>query len=165
MHSYGVDNQSFRLRILGWIALFAFVVSLQRESLIGLFLTNVPASLHLPKDVSPISFFTIIFTLSFVIYDRLLWTLNPFDKIPNLSGTWVGMATNPYFEPLRLELMQIDQTWTKVSISLEIYEENHFDRGDCLGRVSARKSASKNANDSSPPLEHQAYNQDSLRPS
>ena len=50
------------------------------------------------------------------------------------------MATNPYFEPLRLELMQIDQTWTKVSISLEIYEENHFDRGDCLGTEHSRNA-------------------------
>jgi hypothetical protein len=78
-------------------------------------------------------FFTIIFALSFIVYDKLLWKLNSLDKIPNLSGTWVGIATNLYFEPLRLELMQIDQTWTRVSISLEIYEENRLDRGDCLG--------------------------------
>jgi hypothetical protein len=51
--------------------------------------------------------------------DLWLWKLNPFDKIPSLSGTWIEMGNNPHFELLRLELMQIDQTWTSISISVE----------------------------------------------
>ena len=126
MHSYTVNNQAFRLKILGWIALFSFIVSLQLQPLIDLVRTHISNALPLPQDVSPISFFTLIFTLSFIAYDRLLWKLNRFDKIPNLSGTWIGMANNPNFKELRLELMQIDQTWTRISISVEVFKENTF---------------------------------------
>jgi hypothetical protein len=145
MHSYGVNNQAFRQKILGWIALFSFIVSLQLQPLIDLVRTSISNALPLPRDVSPISFFTIIFTLSFIAYDRLLWKLNPLDKIPSLSGTWIGMANNPYFKPLRLELMQIDQTWTRISISVEVYEENKSDPENWLNTVNMGTEHSTNA--------------------
>ena len=122
MHSFGVDNQSFRLKILGWIALFTFIVVLQSQLLVDLLRTSISSVLPLPKDVSPISLFTIIFTLTYLAYDRFLWKLNPFDKIPDLSGTWLGVANNPYFKSIRLELMQVEQHWTRICITVEVYE-------------------------------------------
>jgi hypothetical protein len=145
MHSYCVNNQTFRLRILGWIALFSFIVSLQLQPLIDLVRVNISNALPLPKDVSPISFYAIIFTLSFIAYDQLLWKLNSLDKIPNLSGTWIGMANNPYVKPLRLELMQIDQTWTRISISVEVYEEDESDPGNWLNTKKIGTEHSTNA--------------------
>jgi hypothetical protein len=61
------------------------------------------------------------------VYDQFIWKINWFDKVPDLSGTWIGMASNPYFEPLRLELMQIEQHWSKICITVQVYEENNFD--------------------------------------
>jgi SMODS-associating 2TM, beta-strand rich effector domain len=135
MHSFGVDNQSFRLKILGWIALFTFIVVLQSQLLVDLLRASISSVLPLPKDVSPISLFTIIFTLTYLAYDRFLWKLNPFDKIPDLSGTWLGMASNPYFEPIRLELMQVEQHWTLICITVEVYEENESNPEDCSNAV------------------------------
>lgn len=132
MHSYGVDNQSFRLKILAWIALSTFIVVLQSQSLVDLFRASISSFLSLPKDVSPISFFTIIFTLTYLAYDKFIWKFNPFDKIPDLSGTWIGIANNPYFEPLRLELMQVEQNWTKICITVKVYEENESNSADWL---------------------------------
>ena len=122
MHSFGVDNQSFRLKILGWIALFTFIVVLQSQLLVDLLRSSISSVLPLPKDVSLISLFTIIFTLTYLAYDRFLWKLNPFDKIPDLSGTWLGVANNPYFKSIRLELMQVKQHWTRICITVEVYE-------------------------------------------
>ncbi|TRU34682.1 MAG: hypothetical protein EWV50_18100 [Microcystis aeruginosa Ma_MB_F_20061100_S20] len=145
MHSYGVNNQAFRLKVMGWIALFSLIVSLQLQPLIDLVRTNISNALPLPRDVSPISFFTIIFTLSFIAYDRWLWKLNPFDKIPSLSGTWIGMGNNPHFELLRLELMQIDQTWTSISISVEVYQQNKSGPENWLDTVHLGTEHSTNA--------------------
>ena len=135
MHSFGVDNQSFRLKILGWIALFTFIVVLQSQILVDLLRVSISSVLPLPKDVSPISLFTIIFTLTYLAYDRFLWKLNPFDKIPDLSGTWLGMASNPYFESIRLELMQVEQHWTRICITVEVYEENESNSEDWSNTV------------------------------
>lgn len=145
MHSYSVDNQPFRIRMMGWIGLFALALSLRMQPLIDLIKTGISNSLPLPRDASPISFFTLLFGLSLLAYDRLLWKLNPFDKIPNLSGTWLGMANNPYMKPLRLELMQIDQTWMRIGISVEVYEENSNDPEDWLNAVSLGTEHSTNA--------------------
>ncbi|MFN7894594.1 MAG: hypothetical protein ACK5Q6_00310 [Cyanobacteriota bacterium] len=82
---------------------------------------------------------------SFIAYDQLLWKLSPFAKIPSLSGTWIGMANNPYFKPLHLELTQIDQTWTKISITVEVYEEIKSDLENWLNIVNMGTELSTNA--------------------
>ncbi|MFO0138157.1 MAG: hypothetical protein ACK535_09085 [Cyanobacteriota bacterium] len=82
---------------------------------------------------------------SFIAYDQLLWKLSPFAKIPSLSGTWIGMASNPYSKLLRLELTQIDQTWTKISITVEVYEEIKSDLENWLNIVNMGTELSTNA--------------------
>jgi len=109
MHSYGVNNQAFRLKVMGWIALFSLIVSLQLQPLIDLVRTNISNALPLPRDVSPISFFTIIFTLSFIAYDRWL------------------------------------QTWTSISISVEVYQQNKSGPENWLDTVHLGTEHSTNA--------------------
>jgi SMODS-associating 2TM, beta-strand rich effector domain len=122
MHSYGVNNQPFRLTILSWIALATFVTVLLVDSLKkGSF-----DFLSLKIYLSSASIFTITFAIIYWFYDQFIWKINRFDKVPDLSGTWMGMGSNPYFEPLRLELMQIEQHWSKICITVEIYEGNNF---------------------------------------
>ena len=82
---------------------------------------------------------------SFIAYDQLLWKLSTFAKIPSLSGTWIGMANNPYFKPLRLELTQIDQAWTRISIIVEVYEEIKSDPENWLNIVNMGIELSTNA--------------------
>jgi hypothetical protein len=130
MHSYGVNNQAFRRQVLGWIASVAFLLSLQSQFLIELFRRHVFGGLAFLNDVPPISVFTVLFTLCYLVFDRFLWKLSVLDRVPNLSGTWVGMASNPYFPPARLEVMQIDQTWTGLRVTVDIYEENEADPED-----------------------------------
>jgi hypothetical protein len=121
-HSYGVDNQSYRLKMLGWIALSTFVTVLHSQPFVDGLRLSIARFLPLPPEVSAISLFTLIFTLAYLAYDRFLWKYNPFDQIPDLSGTWLGLASNPYFDALRLELMQVEQHWTRIGITVEVYE-------------------------------------------
>lgn len=131
MHSYGVNNQPFRLTVLGWIALATFLTVLLVDS----FKTGSPSLLSLKTYLSSASLVTITFATVYWVYDQFIWKVNPFDKIPDLSGTWIGIASNPYFEPLRLELMQIEQHWTKICITVEVYEENKSEPLNWLGAV------------------------------
>jgi hypothetical protein len=124
-HSYGVDNQPFRLTILSWMALATFVTVLLVDSL-------------KKGSFDPLSFLetygpyaglvTVIFGLIYQAYDKFIWKINRFDKVPTLSGTWIGIGHNhPGVEPLRLELMKIEQNWQQILITVEVYKGNNED--------------------------------------
>jgi hypothetical protein len=124
IHSYGVDNQPFRLTILSWMAFFTFVTVLLADSLRkGSFDLLSFLKTYLPFA----SLFTITFLILHLVYDQFIWKINRFDKVPNLSGTWIGMGDNPSVEHLRLELMQIEQNWSKIFITVKVYEGNDDD--------------------------------------
>ena len=55
------------------------------------------------------------------------------------------MASNPYSKLLRLELTQFDQTWTKISITVEVYEEIKSDLENWLNIVNMGTELSTNA--------------------
>ena len=76
-----------------------------------------------------------IFYYSYKVYDQYLWKIIRIDKIPNLSGTWIGKGRNPYFEHPGLEIMEIRQCWTKINIRVDVYEENESNPEDWLKAV------------------------------
>jgi len=141
MHSYEVSNRAIRSTIRNWIVLFTFVIAL----LIYLYKTDSFTWVALIEFLSYSSVIAFVFATVSWIYDRFLWKVNLLDKIPNLSGTWIGIASNPYFEPLRLELMQIEQYWTGICITIEIYEENKSDPSNWLKSVRMGTEYSTNA--------------------
>jgi hypothetical protein len=123
MHSYSVDNQPFRLTILSWMAFATFFTVLLVHSLKE---RNFDFLSFLKTYLPFGSLVTITFLIIYWVYDQFTWKINRFDKIPNLSGTWIGLGSNPYFEPLRLELMQIKQHWSKICITVKVYKEDNF---------------------------------------
>lgn len=133
LHFYGVNNQPFRLTILSWIALATFVAVLLVDSLKKGGFDFSSLKIYL----SSASLVTITFVIIYWVYDQFIWKVNRFDKVPDLSGTWLGLASNPYFEPLRLELMQIEQHWAKVCIAVEVYEEKNCDLANPLSWLKA----------------------------
>jgi|688.fasta_scaffold467064_1 hypothetical protein len=125
MHSYSVDNQPFRLTVLSWIALATFVTVVLADSLKESSFDFSSLKTSLLSAGSSAGLVTITFLIIYWVYAQFLWKINPFDKVPNLSGTWIGMGSNPYFEPLRLELMKIKQHWAEISIAVKVYEGNN----------------------------------------
>lgn len=133
MDFYGVNNQPFRLTILSWIALATFVTVLLVDSLKKGSFDFSSLKIYL----SSASLVTITFAMIYWVYDQFIWKINRFDRVPNLSGTWLGLASNPYFEPLRLELMEIEQHWAKICITVEVYEDNNCNLADPLSWLKA----------------------------
>lgn len=113
MHDYATNNQSLRLKVQGSIVLLSLIIP------VGL-LDWSPLG-----DISKILLFPIVYSLLYALYDRLLWKFNPFDNIPILYGTWIGIADNQRANDLsRLEQMWIEQTWSRISVSIDVYELN-----------------------------------------
>jgi SMODS-associating 2TM, beta-strand rich effector domain len=133
MHSYSVENQDFRLRIIGFIALLTFIFVL----LVGSFKSgrfNLESfMIYLPSSFGTLTVFAIVHK----IYDYFFWKLNKLDKIPNLSGTWIGIAYHLYAESSRLEVMYIKQHWTKMCITVDVYKKDSYQQdwlnADLLG--------------------------------
>jgi hypothetical protein len=124
MHSYGVDNQPFRLTVLSWIAIATFVTVLLVDSLkkgsfdlLSFLKTYAPSA----------SLVLLTYGIIYQVYDKFIWKINRLDKVLNLYGTWIGMGSNPYFKHPRLELMRIKQHWSTILITVEVYEGNNFD--------------------------------------
>jgi hypothetical protein len=146
IHSYGVDNQAFRSNILGWMAFSTFVTvvlvdllkkvlvdSLKNSdfsSLSSFDFSSLETSLSLLSILLSAGLVPVTFSIIRSIYGQFIWKINPFDKVPNLSGTWIGMGHNHLgVEPIRLELMQIEQNWQEILINVEVYvyQENNAD--------------------------------------
>lgn len=84
---------------------------------------SIPTAYTPLVDASSFFLFPIVFSLLYTLYDRLLWKFNPFDRTPILYGTWIGMANNQRVkDSLRLEHMRIEQTWTQLSVSINVYK-------------------------------------------
>lgn len=136
-HSYCVNNQPFRLTILSWIALATFVTVLLIDSVKkGSFDFS-----SLKTYFSSASLVTITFAIIYWVYDQFIWKINWLDKVPDLSGTWIGIARNinPPSGRLRLELMKIDQHWSKIRITVKVYQEIDNDQGDKFDALYASK--------------------------
>jgi hypothetical protein len=127
MHSYSVENQAFRLTVLSWIALVTFVTVVLADSIKKSSFDFSSLKTSLLSAGSSAGLVTITFLIIYWVYDQFIWKINPLDKIPNLSGTWIGMGSNPYFEYPRLELMRIKQHWSTIFMTVEVYEGNDFD--------------------------------------
>ena len=128
MHYYAANNQDLRLKIRIFIALLSLILSI---CLLPFFVNssfNFPTTWPALSDTSKILVFPIVFSLLYALYDRLLWKFNPFDGIPILYGTWIGIADNQRAkDPPRLEQMLIEQTWSQISVSINVYEQNPLD--------------------------------------
>lgn len=146
MHSYDDGNQSYRPDIYAKIALFTFVAVLLADSFKS---GNFSLTSFFGKYGWTSSLISITFSILYTIYDQFVWKLNPFNKTPNLSGTWVGFARNSHFNPLRLELMQIKQTWTKIGIKVDVYEESESEPENWLkaNRIGTEYSICTRVND------------------
>jgi hypothetical protein len=133
MHSYGAENQAFRSTVLRWIAVATFVFvtvvladSFKKSSFDFSFLkTSLFSALF--SAGSSAGIVTITFFIIYQVYDKFIWKINPLETVPDLSGTWIGMGSNPYFEHPRLELMRIKQHWSTILITVEVYEGNNVD--------------------------------------
>jgi hypothetical protein len=150
IHSYGVDNQAFRSTILGWMALATFVTIVLVDSLKKVLVdslkssdflslssfdfSSLETSLSLLSVLLSAGLVPVTFSIISFIYGQFIWKINRLDKVPNLSGTWIGMGNNHLgVEPIRLELMQIEQNWQQILITVEVYKANHdqnFDATD-----------------------------------
>jgi len=120
MHSYSVENQDFRLQILGFIVLITFIFVLLTGSFKSGKFDLESFKIYLPSTVGTLTVFAVVHK----IYDYFFWKLNRLDKIPNLSGTWIGIAYHPYAESSRLEVMHIKQHWTKMCITVDVYKKD-----------------------------------------
>jgi len=140
-HSYGVDNRAFRLTILSWIALSTFVTVLLVDllkkvlgdalkssdfsSFSSLDFSSLKTSLPLLSVLLSVGLVPVTFSIIYWVYAQFIWKINPFDKVPNLSGTWIGMAHNHLgVESIRLELMKIEQDWQQILITVDVYPQN-----------------------------------------
>jgi hypothetical protein len=140
--SYGVDNQAFRSTILSWMALSTFVtvvlVDLLKKVLVDSLkssdfssfssfdFSSLETSLSLLSVLLSAGLVPVTFSIISSIYGQFIWKINRFDKVPNLSGTWIGMAQNHLgVERLRLELMKIEQDWHEILITVEVYPGNN----------------------------------------
>jgi len=153
MHSYGVDNQAFRSTILSWMALSTFVtvvlVDLLKKVLVDSLkssdfssfssfdFSSLETSLSLLSVLLSMGLVPVTFSIISFIYGQFIWKINRFDKVPILSGTWMGMGSNPYFEHPRLELMKIEQSWHEILIKVEVYEGNGIDPNFDATKVSS----------------------------
>lgn len=140
MHSYGVDNQAFRSTILSWMVLATFVTvvlvdslkkvladslkkgSFDFSSLSSFDFSSLETYLPLLSVLLSAGLVPVTFLIMRFVYEQFIWKINPFEKVPNLSGTWIGMGDNPNIEHLRLELMRIEQNWHEILITVEVYE-------------------------------------------
>lgn len=140
-HSYGVDNRAFRLTILSWMALSTFVtvllVDLLKKVLVDALkssdfssfssfdFSSLETSLPLLSVLLSVGLVPVTFSIIYWVYAQFIWKINRLDKVPNLSGTWIGMAHNHLrVESIRLELMQIEQDWQQILITVEVYPQN-----------------------------------------
>jgi hypothetical protein len=117
MHSYSTDSDE-RSRATVFIAILSILTLLTLNSFLGSF----------PWWIEPPSVLGFYMGIS-TIFDRYVWRIPllsklGFIKLPDLNGTWRGTVCSSHHHMLekRIVTIQISQTWSAISITLESAE-------------------------------------------
>lgn len=117
MHAYSGDEQS-RPRELGAMAVMAVVLAMLANAALG-HITAMPGWIASAPSVAA------AFGIVHLLVDRWLWRCRPFQKlgavtVPVISGVYEGSLRNSLDQQDRPIRLEIEQTWTRLSVRLEL---------------------------------------------
>lgn len=125
MHEYSSDTSDRRLAV--WIiAVIAVMIAYLYQLTASYLNFNLPWWVESPSIM-------LVYGIMYYFYDRRFWKLRVFgfrfSYIPDCSGTWYGEIESTFSGGSKIcGMLQIHQTWSKISIRLKTTTSESFSR-------------------------------------